>query len=267
MIKAIADSGVTLICTGGSISNMAAHYLDKYGIMVLKIQSKFELRRIARLTRARSLVTLGPVAPDHQGFCTRVYTREVGAGNVTIFEQEKKNGSQVATVLLRASTWNVLNDLERAVDDGVNTVKAVGRDGRFLAGAGAADIELARQIASHGATFPGLEQYSIKAFGKAFEVVPHTLADNAGFNSLNTISNMYAAHEGEDAARQGFCIETGKIKDVAAAGILDLYAAKMMAIKLATDVAITVLRVDKIISAKQAGGPNYKRQGHWDDDD
>jgi len=266
MIKAIADSGVTIIVTGGSITDMAAHYIEKYGLMVLKTPSKFELRRIARMCRARSLVTLGPVSPQHQGHCAHIYVREIGGAQVTIFQQEKKNGSQVATVLLRASTHNVLNDIERAIDDGVNTVKAVGRDGRFLAGAGAVDIELARQLEAHGATFPGLEQYAVKAFGKALEVVPHTLADNAGFNALKLVSNMYAAHEAKEGKHLGLCIETGDIKDVVAAGILDLYSTKMMALKLATDAAITILRVDKIIQAKRAGGPNMQKKGHWDDD-
>lgn len=267
MIKAIHDSGVNCIVTGGSINDMAAHYLEKYKMMVIKVTSKFQLRRIAKMVRARALVTLGPVSPQYQGYCKHIYVREIGGGNVTVLEQDPESGSRVATILLRASTMNVLNDVERAIDDGVNTIKALGRDGRFVCGAGASDIELARQLTVHGATFPGLEQYAVKAFGKALEVVPHTLADNAGLNALNVISNMYAAHEGENPERLGLDINTGKVGDMLEAGVLDLYSAKHMAIKLATDVAITILRVDKIIQAKPAGGPSFKKQGHWDDGD
>jgi len=268
MIKSIAESGVNCIITGGSINDMAAHYIEKYGLMVIKTPSKFELRRLARLCRARPLVTLGPVSPQHQGFCKRIYVREIGGGHATIFQQDPKSGSQVATVLLRASTSNILNDLERAIDDGVNTIKALSRDGRFVPGAGAVDIEMARQLETYGGTLTGLTQYAVKAYGKALEVVPHTLADNAGLNALNIISKMYAAHESEGAEGMGLDISDGSIKDVTKEGILDLYSAKLMALKLATDVAITVLRVDKIISAKPAGGPGMKKQrGHWDDDD
>jgi T-complex protein 1 subunit theta len=88
----------------------------------------------------------------------------------TVFRQEDAGSTAVATILLRASTNNILNDIERAVDDGVNTVRMMGRDGRFLAGAGAVEIELARRLEEFGNKTAGLEQYAIKKFGEALEV-------------------------------------------------------------------------------------------------
>lgn len=171
-------------------------------------------------------------------------------------------------MLLRASTHNVLNDVERALDDGCNTYQAMTRDGRFLPGAAALDIELSRQIVAYGNTVTGLEQYAVKAYGKAFEAVPHILADNAGLNPMDTIASLYAAHEGENGAHMGFDINTGAIINATETGILDLHATRSMAIRLSTDVSTTILRVDKIIQAKRAGGPSGpSKQGHWDDDD
>jgi T-complex protein 1 subunit theta len=266
MINSIADSGVTTIITGGSVSDVAAHYLEKRKILVVRLASKFMLRRLSKMMGCRPLVSLGPVAPEHQGFCKRIYQKEVGGKQVTVFEQDKKT-SAVSTVILRASTHNRLNDVERAIDDGVNTFQCMTRDGRFVAGAGAVDMQLAKLLGEYGQTVTGLEQYAVKAFAKAFEVVPYILADNAGHNALDTVSALYAAHEGKDGQKMGLNVDTGAPFNAVEAGVLDLLSTKTMAIKLSTDVALTILRVDKIISAKRAGGPSgQKKGGHWDAD-
>jgi T-complex protein 1 subunit theta len=266
IINSIADSGVTAIISGGAVSDVAAHYLEKRKILVIRLASKFMLRRLSKMLGCRPLVSLGPVAPEHQGYCQRIYVKEVGGKSITVFEQDKKS-SPISTVILRASTHNTLNDVERAIDDGCNTFQAMCRDGRFLAGAGAVEIQLAKLLTEHGQTVTGLEQYAVKGFAKAFEVVPYVLADNAGYNALDAVSSLYAAHEGENGQQFGLNVDTGEPINAVENGILDLHATKMMAIKLATDVAVTILRVDKIISAKRAGGPAGKKdQGHWDKD-
>lgn len=101
----------------------------------------------------------------------------------------------VATIVIRGSTQNILNDIERAVEDGVNVVRGMGKDSRFLAGAGGVEIELARQIQSFAEQSAGLEQYAIRKFGEALEIVPRTLAENAGLNATDIIAKLYAAHE------------------------------------------------------------------------
>ena len=98
----------------------------------------------------------------------------------------------MATVIIRASTDNIMDDVERAIDDGVNTFKALTRDPQLVPGAGATEIELARRIAQYGETLPGLEQYSVKKFAEALEVFPITLADNAGIKSTELIAKLYA---------------------------------------------------------------------------
>lgn len=296
-ILAIKESGVNVIVTGGTIDDMALHFLEKYELMVVKLTSKWELRRLCRAVGARALVSLGPVEKEHQGTCDRVYVREYGLKRVTIFEQADQNDTQVSTVVLRASTQNTLNDLEKAVDDGVNCVKAMckNKPAKFLAGAGASDIELARLLKDFGAKSTGLEQYSIKKFAEALEVVPMTLAENAGLKAINILSQLYAAHEkgltnvGVDIEAEGRTVELNPpvtpgvrpqrpqrkqksptsvgVRDCVGIGILDLLCTKQQAIKLALDVAVTILRVDQVVRAKRAGGPKMRKQGHWDDTD
>jgi len=145
----------------------------------------------------------------------------------------------------------------------VNVIRQMGRDGRFVPGAGAVDIELARQLGLIAASTVGLEQYAIKKFSEAMEVVPRTLAENAGAVAIDTIAALYAAHaKGE--TKVGVNVEEGGVKDV---GVFDLLATKSQAMRLAIDAVLTVLRVDQIISAKPAGGPKIPpKNANWDED-
>ena len=272
LILEVKASGINVIVTGGSVSDLAAHFMEKHGILCLRIGSKFELRRLCRAIGARPLVSLGAVAAEHQGFCSSVYVKEVGLSKITVFEQDDKNTASVATIVLRASTFNTLNDVERAIDDGVNTVKAMGRErgGHFLAGAGAFEAELSRQLHEYAVSVAGLEQYGIAKFAEALLVIPRTLAENAGQNAGETVSKLVAAHAAGNA-RVGVKIDVAQgdtVADMTPDSILDLLTVKSTALRLIVDAVTTVLRVDQIITSKPAGGPKAPQQkGNWDDTD
>ena len=267
-IRAIHDAGVRVLITGSTVDDIAQHFLDKYAIMTLKTTSKFELRRLCKATKARPLVALGPVRAEEVGYASAVYVREIGGSKVTVFKQEEGDASSIATILLRASTHNILNDIERAIDDGVNTVRALTRDNRLLAGAGAVDIELARLLHTFATQAPGLEQYALTKFAQAMEVVPRALAENAGLDGMDVVSQLYAAHE-KGQVRVGVDVEGKGVDDmVKKANVLDLMQVKRQGMRLAVDAVLTVLRVDSIIQAKQAGGPKMGgKGGNWDEDD
>mmetsp|Transcript_21104 Transcript_21104/g.69108 ORF Transcript_21104/g.69108 Transcript_21104/m.69108 type:complete len:542 (-) Transcript_21104:696-2321(-) len=250
-IKAIRDTGVNLIVCGQAVGELALHFCEKFGILVLKCPSKFELRRICRTTGAANLVRLEPPAPDDIGSCARVYLKEIGSTNCTILEQEDAT-SKVATIVVRGSSPNIMDDVERAIDDGVHTVKAMTRDARFVAGAGGCELQLADLLQQHAEAQPGLDQYAINKYGLALEVVPRTLAENAGLDAANIVAALYAAHKaGERSA--GVNVVDGQVD--ATTGVLDLLWTKKEALRQATDAAVTVLRVDQIIMSKPAGGP------------
>uniref|UniRef100_A0A3Q2YQ88 T-complex protein 1 subunit theta n=1 Tax=Hippocampus comes TaxID=109280 RepID=A0A3Q2YQ88_HIPCM len=260
-VKAIKEAGANVVVTGGKVADMALHYANK-------LNSKWDLRRLCKTVGAVALPRLTAPTPEEIGHCDNVCLTEVGDTQVVVFKHEKEDGA-ISTVVIRGSTDNLMDDIERAIDDGVNTFKVLVRDNRLVPGAGATEIELANRITSFGETCPGLEQYAIKKFADAFEALPRALAENSGVKANELISKMYSAHhEGDKNA--GFDIEGDgpSVKDVAQAGILDPYLVKYWGIKLATNAAITVLRVDQIIMAKAAGGPKApKQRGHWDKDD
>jgi T-complex protein 1 subunit theta len=256
-IKELYDSGLRVVVAGSTVGELAMHYLNRYGILVIRILSKFELRRLCRVVGATPLARLGAPMPDEMGSVDIVETLEIGGDRVTVFRQENET-TRTATLVIRGATQNHLDDIERAVDDGVNVVKAITRDSRLVPGAGATEVQLVERIQAFGDKTPGLPQYAIRKFAEAFEVIPRTLAESAGLDATEVLSRLYSAHHKKDNWTTGVDIEndddTG-ILDAKANNILDLMISKSWAIKLATEAARTVLSVDQIIVARQAGGP------------
>ncbi|KAF5473658.1 hypothetical protein F2P56_010257 [Juglans regia] len=145
LIKAVADSGAKVIVSGAAVGEMALHFCERYKLMVLKISSKFELRRFCRTAGAVAMLKLSPPNPDDLGHVDSISVEEIGGVRVTVVKNEE-GGNSIATVILRGSTDSILDDLERAIDDGVNTYKAMCRDSRIVPGAAASEIELARRV-------------------------------------------------------------------------------------------------------------------------
>ncbi|XP_042002810.1 T-complex protein 1 subunit theta-like [Salvia splendens] len=264
LIKAVADSGAKVIVSGAAVGEMALHFCERYKLMVLKISSKFELRRFCRTTGAVALLKLSQPNPDDLGYVDSVSVEEIGGARVTIVKNEQ-GGNSISTVVLRGSTDSILDDLERAVDDGVNSYKAMCRDSRTVPGAAATEIELAKRLKEFSLKETGLDQYAIAKFAESFEMIPKTLAENAGLNAIDIISSLYAEHASGNT-KVGIDLEEGACKDVSALKIWDLYITKFFALKYAADAACTVLRVDQIIMAKPAGGPRPPAQGAMDED-
>lgn len=269
VIKEIADSGVTVLVAGGKVGDLALHFCNRYKIMVVRLLSKFELRRLAKVVGATALPRVGAPTAEEAGHCDIVEVDEIGDSRVVVFRQETED-SAIATVVVRGSSKNVMDDIERAIDDGVNVFKGMTKDPRFLPGAGATEVELSQRLKSFGEKTPGLEQYAIKQFAKAFECVPRNLAENAGLRAGELLSMLYAAHaegkncEGFDVVNSGATPATG---DMHAAGVWDLLSTKYWAVRFAANAANTVLRVDQIIMAKAAGGPKAPPQAGGRDQD
>ena len=281
IIKELHDSGLRVVVAGSTVGELALHYLNRFGILVIKILSKFELRRLCRVVGATPLARLGAPMPDEAGSVDVVETLEIGGDRVTVFRQEN-DATRTATLIIRGATQNHLDDIERAVDDGVNVVKAITRDAKLVPGAGATEMQLVERISAFGDKTPGLPQYAIRKYAEAFEVIPRTLAESAGLDATEVLAALYTAHHKSGASKDGDEAgwttgvditnedDTGTL-DAQDEGILDLLVSKQWAIRLATEAARTVLSVDQIIVARQAGGPKPPGPGgpggaHWDDD-
>ena len=257
-VKSLVEVGTNLVICGGTLGEMALHFFERYQIMVVKCPSKFDLRRVANVVNATPVLKLVAPTPDQLGFAEVAYTEEIGSDRVTIVRNDQ--GSSVSTVLIRGSTQNILDDFERAIDDGVNVYKAMAKDGRFVAGAGACEIELGQRLNNYADSTKTLHQYAMKKYAEAFEVIPRILTENAGFRATETLPHLYAAHQkGEKDA--GLDIESGEVVSVSKLGVYDLLSTKTNAIRLATNTALTVLRISQIIMSKPSGGPKPPRMG------
>lgn len=274
IIKEIADSGVKVIVTQSSVGELALHYCNRYNIAVMKILSKFEIRRLCRLLGATPLARVGAPTPEEVGWIDVVETTEVGGDRVTVFRQEDgKPGGQarpkMATIVLRGATSNHLDDVERAIDDGVNVIKSLTKDDRLIPGAGASEVELARRIFEYGEKTSGLNQHAIKKFAEALEVVPRTLAENAGLDPTEVVGTLVARHASGQCADIGVDIEQ-KTSDstisTTSEQVFDVLAAKLWAIRYAAGAAISVLNIDSIIMSKPAGIKAPQANPNWDDD-
>jgi T-complex protein 1 subunit theta len=258
-IKAIHDAGVGLVVAGGTIGEMAMHFFEKYGVIVIRTQSKFELRRISQATGARGLTQLVPPSPEQAGLLDKLTTTELGSKNLIIMEQVKEV-CKVSTILVRAATENILDDIERGIESGVNLYKTLSKNHlSFVSGAGASEFELARRIKSYGETIPGQDQYAVKKFGEALEIVPVTLIENSGSNPNIVLSALAAEHE---AGKLNTGISfTGEIIDTVSERIFDNLSIKSRAIELAVNATVTILRISQLIMAKTSTGPKLPGAG------
>ncbi|CAI6362511.1 unnamed protein product [Macrosiphum euphorbiae] len=266
-IKAIADAGVTVIVAGGKFGDMALHYLNKYKIMGVRLMSKFDLRRLCKSISATALPRLTPPNKEELGYADCVYVDELGDTSLVVFRLDGKD-SRMSTIVVRGATDNYMDDIERAIDDGVNTFKGISRDGKLLPGAGAIEMELAYQVGLYADTLPGLEQYGAKRFAVALEGFVKILADNTGVKSNETLAELYSQHS-KGNKNAGFNIEPkgSSLIDVTKSGIVDSYLSKFWGLQYATQAACTILKVDQIIMAKRAGGPKAPGGRAPDNDD
>merc|ERR1712226_19749 len=275
MIASIAAQGVNVIVTGGKVADMALHFCNKYKIMVLRLMSKWDLRRLCKTVGSICLPKLQPPSKEELGYCQKVHLDCIGEQQVVIFDKGT-DSSSMSTVLIRGATDNILDDIERAVDDGVNNFKILSKkpeNAEYVAGAGAVEMAIATRLTAFGQKIEGLEQYSVETFAHAFENFPRALADNSGLPAQEVISLLYNAHGEGKPATMGVNIESNAaspaLLDAAEAGIIEPLEIKKWAIKYAVDAAVTILSVDRVIMAKPAGGPKPRAQkaADWDDDD
>lgn len=221
IFQEIADSGVKVIIAGSTVGELALHYLNRMNIAVLKVLSKFDLRRLCRVVNATPLARMGAPTAEEAGQVDVFETIEIGGDRVTVLRQlvdgdegfdptdRSAEKTRTATIVLRGATSNLLDDLERAVDDGVNVIKALLKDGRLVPGAGATELELAKRVDTYGSGLVGLSQHAVRRWATALEVVPRTIAENAlgGSEGNEVVSRLWAKHESAGGEAWGVDVE------------------------------------------------------------
>lgn len=251
-IKGIVGAGVEVVISGGPVSDIALHFLNKHKILCVKVTSKFELQRFCKTLGATSIIRAGAPLPEELGYADSVIVEEIASQKITVI---RAKDSKVSTIVLRGGTGNTVDEWERALDNGVQVIRAAVKDPRFVAGGGAVEMALASKLQTFGQTVPGLDQYAVLKFAEALEIVPRMLAENSGHDRMETLTALHAEHK-KGNFTTGVDVDDGnQLQDCAARGILDHLRTKSWALRLCVDATMTVIRVDQIIMAKQAGGP------------
>lgn len=266
-IRRFRDEKINVVVTSGTVGELALHFLNIYGIMLLRIPSKFDLRRLCRLVSATALPKFVSPLPNEIGSCESVGSINIGSDICTYFDKVSDK-IRTVTISIRGGTQGLLEDVERGIDDAVRVVKDVANDRRMLPGAGAIEMELAHRLRLIAEKTPGMDQYAMMAFAEALEIFPHTMAENSGFDAVVTISNLSQMHA-DKKVNAGINIDPtsdGTLPDVSKNGILDSFIVKQYALEMAVYAAITILSIDQVIMSKPSGGPKPRDNPNWDED-
>jgi chaperonin GroEL (HSP60 family) len=233
---------------------MAQHFLAKEGIMAARRVKQSDMEKLARATGGRIVTDLTDLTSKDLGEAGIVEERKIGEDRM-IFVEKCKDPRSVA-VLMRAGLERMVDEAERAMTDALSVVSDVIENNKIVAGGGAAEIEVAKELRNYATKVGGREQLAIEAFADAIEVIPKTLAENAGLEPIDKIVELRASHEKKDGVYMGVNVFTGKIENMYENGVIEPFVVKEQAIKSAAESAAMILRIDDVIAAtKPKEGP------------
>ena len=169
------------------------------------------------------------------------------------YVKECKNPKSV-TLLVRGGTEHVVDEVKRAITDAVGDVAAALKIGKIVAGAGAPELELAKDLMKYSNTLSGREQLAVEAFAKSMEIIPRTLAENAGIDPIDSLTELKSAHD-KKQLWAGINVFTGKVMDAWKEGVIEPLKIKTQAVASASEVAVMILRIDDVIAGGKAEGP------------
>ena len=258
MLQEMADkikaSGANVVFCQKGIDDMAQHFLAKDGILAARRVKQSDMEKLARATGGRISTDLNDLKAQDLGMAGLVEERKLGEDKM-IFVEKCKDPRSVA-LIIRAGLERMVDEAERAMTDALSVVSDVIENNKIVAGGGAVEIEVAKELRKYATNVGGREQLAIETFANAIEVIPKTLAENAGLEAIDVLVELRSAHEKPDGQYKGVNVFTGKIEDMKQKGVIEPLVVKEQAVKSATESAAMILRIDDVIaSTKPREGP------------
>jgi archaeal chaperonin len=252
MVDKIVGSGASVLLCQKGIDDVAQYYLAKAGVMAIRRVKKSDMTKLSKATGAKIVNKISDLTSQDLGNAGLVEEKKVGEEEV-IYVTECLNPKFV-TVLLRGGTEHVVDELERAMVDSLSSLIVTLDSGKVVAGAGAVEMELSRQLREYATSLSGREQLAVLAFADSVEVVPSTLAENSGLDPIDVLTELKSKHnKGEKWA--GIDVLTGRTLAAWDEGIIEPLKIKTQAIKSASEVAELILRIDDVIAGSGAAQP------------
>lgn len=263
MVDQIKKSGANVVLCQKGIDDIAQHYLAKAGILAARRVKESDMEKLARATGGKVVTNIRDLSPSDLGAADLVEEHKI-AGEEMIFVEGCKDPKAVS-LLVRGGTEHVVDEVERAVHDGISVISAAIEDGKIVAGGGAPEIEVARGLREYSGTVGGREALAVNAFADAMDIIPRTLAENAGLDPIDILVQLRSAHEKKDGKNIGIDVISGKTLNTFERGIVEPLRVKTQAIKSASEVAEMILRIDDVIAAgkleKEEKGPGPEMGG------
>jgi thermosome len=254
MVTKVKASGADIVFCQKGIDDMVQHFLAKEGIIAARRVKESDMAKLARATGARIISDLDDLKKADLGFAGHVEERKIGDDKM-IFVEKCKDPHAVA-ILIRAGLERLVDEAERAIIDSLSVVSDVIENNKIVPGGGAIEIEIGKELRKYATKVGGREQLAVEAFADAVEVIPRTLAENAGLEPIDILVELRSVHDKADGKYMGINVFTGKLQDSIANGVIEPIMVKEQAIKSASESAALILRIDDVITAKAPkGGP------------
>jgi archaeal chaperonin len=255
MVERVTSSTANVVFCQKGVDDMAQHFFAKKGLFVARRVSKSDMEKLAKATGATIITDLSDLSEKDLGKAGVVEEVKISDESLT-YVRDCKNPKAV-TLLVRGSTEHVVDEVKRAVEDAIgDTISAI-KNSKVVAGAGATEMELCKRLTKYSESFGGREQLAIKAFAEAMETIPRTLAENAGLDPIDVLTELRSAHDRKEKWA-GINVFTGKVMDAWKQGVIEPLKIKTQAVSSAAEVAVMILRIDDVI----AGGTSEKMQGN-----
>ncbi len=247
MVEKIKASGSKVLFCQKGIDDLAQHFLAKEGIMTARRVKQSDMEKLARATGGRVITNLDDLKSEDLGNSGMVEERKVGEDKM-IFVEKCKDPRSVG-ILIRAGLERMVDEAERAMNDALSVVSDVVEYNKIVAGGGAIESEIAKGLRDYATKVGGREQLAIEAFADSIEIVPKTLAENAGLEPIDILVALRSAHEEPRGHLMGVDVFTGKIIDMHDNGVIEPMRVKEQAVKSATEVSSMILRIDDVIAS------------------
>ncbi|KAF6779350.1 hypothetical protein AHF37_01306 [Paragonimus kellicotti] len=254
IVKAVKKAGCNVLLIQKSIlrdavNELALHYFSKMNIMVVKDIERSEVEFICKTLHCIPIASLDHFNPEYLGSANLVEESEATARCVRITGIQNKG--HTVSILVRGSNKLMLDEAERSLHDALCVIRCLVKKGAIIAGGGAPEIEITQKLALLANTTPGLDQYCFRAFADAFEIVPYTLAENAGLNPIQTVTELRALHA-RGQMNAGIDVRTGAVSDILAQDVIQPSLVSYSAVSLATETVRSILKIDDVINAIKA---------------
>jgi thermosome len=251
MVIKVINSGANVVFVQKGIDDIAQHYLAKAGIYAARRVKKSDMDKLARATGAKVLTSLKEINDSDLGKAGLVEEKKIGDESMTYITE--CHNPKAVSIILRGGTEHVADEAERALHDALRVVGVAIEDETLVAGGGSPEVELALRLREYASTLKGREQLAVAKFADALEVIPRTLAENAGLDPIDMLVEMRSQHEkGNKTA--GLNVFTGKVVDMWKEGVVEPLRVKTQAISSGTEAATMILRIDDVLSSKSGGG-------------